>query len=180
MSCTLPNAWGLPKLDWKMTGEVWKSTGEWQAGMRMCGVGERSIELSRGWSCSDDGVKSLEKWGKPVAQRSSTNVPTHLEVGRILGSRVLGKKTSSSRVCPLFTYSVARVPLQSRERTAHLAIRVTLSSSKRTSLPEGRWSAWCLLALTAQSYSQRKGTIHSKSPNTISIPIIWVASFFFL
>jgi len=34
----------------------------------------------------------LEKWGKPVAQRSSTNVPTHLEVERILGSRVLGKK----------------------------------------------------------------------------------------
>lgn len=33
----------------------------------------------------------MEKWRKPVAQRTSTNVLTPLEVERILGSRVLGK-----------------------------------------------------------------------------------------
>lgn len=49
-------------------------------------------ELSGGCSCLNDGVKSLENWRKTVAQRTSTDVLTHLEAERILELRARGER----------------------------------------------------------------------------------------
>lgn len=75
--------------------------------------------MSRGCSCLDDRVKSSEKWRKPIAQRTSTDGLTHLEAERVLGLRALGQSLHLNCACPLFTYSMARVPLQSREKIEH-------------------------------------------------------------